>query len=177
MTNTIQIIHVVAMDNGRCIGKDNTLLWHIPADLQHFKNITSGGHIIMGRKTFESLGRPLPNRTHYIISRDDAFKQALSSKNLLNLFVFDNIQSAIDTAKTNASNDNQSKIFVIGGGEIYKQTLHQADILEITHVDIQKDGDTFYPIIDDKFSEVWRSDRQTDEKSGLNFYFARYQRQ
>lgn len=165
----IKLVHVVAISQNHCIGKDNALLWHIPADLQHFKNITSGGHIIMGRKTFESLGRLLPKRTHYVITQDKHWKAD-------GVFIFHDIQSAIDTAKINAGNQGQDKVFIIGGGEIYKQTIHQADTLEITHVNILKDGDTFYPDIPDDFKEIWRSDMQIDEKSGLGFYFTRYEK-
>lgn len=169
-TPAIKLVHVVAFDHHRCIGGNNTLLWHIPADLQHFKALTTGSHIIMGRKTFLSLGRPLPNRTHYVVSRDKDWQ-------VDGVYHFDDIDTAIDTAKINAQRDNHDKVFIIGGGQIYEQTINMADILEITHVQTQAQGDTFYPKIPPTFIPIWQSDIQTDPKSGIEFYFARYEKQ
>lgn len=168
--NNIKIVHVVAKDRQNCIGKDNDLAWHIPADLKHFKEITTGGVIVMGRKTFESLGRPLPNRTHHVITRDEAWTAD-------GVAVAHDLVTAIDNAKTDAVRLGKDKIFVIGGGEIYRQSLPMADILEITEVDLDVQGDTHYPAISDEFKEVWRSEQQTDDKSGIAFEFTTLQRQ
>lgn len=165
----IQIVHVVAIDQNHCIGKDNQLAWHIPADLQHFKNLTAGGVIVMGRKTFDSLGRLLPKRIHHVITRDtnwhyDGVKVAYD------------LDTAIKNAKADASALGTDKVFIIGGGEIYRQSLPMADILEITHIELDIQGDTFYPDVPDGFKKVWQSDKQTDDKSGTGFYFARYKK-
>ncbi len=168
--SNIHIVHVVAKDRQNCIGKNNTLAWHIPEDLKHFKRLTTGGVIIMGRKTFESLGRPLPNRTNIVITQNTAY-QAPND-----VLIFDNLNQAITHAKMLASTANQECIFIIGGGEMYHQSLGMADILEITEVDLDVQGDAFYPSISDEFIEVWRSDKQIDEKSGVSFTFVRYEK-
>lgn len=168
--NNIKIIHVVAKDRQNCIGKANDLAWHIPADLKHFKEITTGGVIVMGRKTFESLGRPLPNRTHHVITRDTAWTAD-------GVAVAHDLLTAIKSAKADATRLGKDRIFVIGGGEIYRQSLSMADILEITEVDLDVQGDTHYPAIGNEFKEIWRSEQQTDDKSGIAFEFTTWQRQ
>lgn len=169
--NKINIVHVVAIDQNRCIGKDNQLAWHIPADLKHFKTLTTGGIIVMGRKTFESLGRPLPNRTNIVITRDSAYSVPEG------VLMFDSLDSGLQHAKTLAANANQDKVFIIGGGQLYEQSLVLADILEITYVDLAIDGDTFYPTLSDEFIKTWHSPNYVDETSGVGFRFERYQRQ
>ena len=168
--NNIKIVHVVAKDRQNGIGKDNDLAWYIPADLKHFKEITTGGVIVMGRKTFESLGRPLPNRTHHVITRDAAWTAD-------GVTVAHDLATAINNAKADAVRLGKDKIFIIGGGEIYRQSLPMADILEITEVDLDVQGDTRYPAISDTFKEIWRSEQQTDDKSGIAFEFTTWQRQ
>ncbi|UNU74279.1 dihydrofolate reductase [Moraxella nasovis] len=165
----IQIVHVVAVDNSHCIGKDNQLAWHIPDDLKHFKSLTTGGVIIMGRKTFKSLGRPLPNRTNIVITRDTAW-QADDVK------VAHSLEHAISMAKNIAKSANQQAVFIIGGGEIYKQSLDMADRLEITYVNLDVAGDTFYPSQLSDFQQTFQSDVMTDEKSGIQFRFSTWQR-
>lgn len=126
---------VVAISEGnRAIGKDNKLPWHIPEDLKRFKNITSGHPIIMGRKTFESIGRPLPNRTNIIITRDPSYQAE-------NCVVVSSIEEAIQVA-TSYDND---EIFIIGGGEIFKQALPFVDKLYLTVVKGNIQGDVFFP--------------------------------
>ena len=165
----IDIIHVVAKCTNHCIGKDNQLLWHIPADLQHFKNITTGGVIVMGRKTFESLGRLLPNRSHHIITRDTTFHYD-------GVTVSHSLDDAISAATADALARGQSAIYIIGGGEIYQQSLAMADRLEITEVDIDITGDAYYPIISDDFVKTSQSDTHTCDKSGLTYRFVTYQK-
>ncbi|MDO4441288.1 MAG: dihydrofolate reductase [Moraxella sp.] len=165
----IALVQVVAFDRNHCIGKDNQLAWHIPADLKHFKAITTNGVVIMGRKTFESIGKPLPNRINWVITRDktwvaDGVKVAHS------------LEQALALASLDVLANGQDKLFIIGGAEIYRQTLDIADILEITRVDLDIGGDAFYPAILDEFKQVWQSKTQTDEKSGVQFVFCRYQR-
>ena len=111
----ITIIAAIGKNNE--LGKDNQLLWHLPADLKHFKNLTSGHPIIMGRKTYESIGKPLPNRTNIVVSRkDDRFEEGI--------LIVPSLKDAIKHAKK--INEN---IFIIGGGEIYRNTIDMADRL------------------------------------------------
>ncbi|MFN8238847.1 MAG: dihydrofolate reductase [Chitinophagales bacterium] len=125
-------IIVAAAENG-VIGKDNQLLWKLSADLKRFKNITTGHFILMGRKTFESIGKPLPNRTSLIISRN-------FNCNFENCYVFPTIHAAI----VFAANQQQDEIFVVGGGEIYRQTLPLANKIHLTVVHTEIEGDTHF---------------------------------
>ncbi|WFF38186.1 dihydrofolate reductase [Moraxella nasibovis] len=158
MKNT-QIVHVVAIDRKHCIGKDNQLAWHIPEDLKHFKAITANGVVIMGRKTFESIGKPLPNRINWVITRDKAWRA-------------DGVKVAhsLEQALTLASDDcTDGKLFIIGGGEIYRQSIDIADILEITRVDLDIGGDAFYPAIPSEFTLV--KSKPNVSEDGINFVF------
>ncbi|MEW7104967.1 dihydrofolate reductase [Acinetobacter baumannii] len=164
----VEVVHVVAMDKNHCIGKGNALPWHISADLKHFKEITQGGVVIMGRKTLESMGRALPNRVNWVITRDinwhfDGVKIAYS------------IEDALNAALEDAKNTEKQALFIIGGGEIFKQTLSIADRLELTHVDLDVQGDAHYPTIPSKFHKT-ASEQQVDEKSGTSFEFATYKK-
>ena len=165
----LEVVHVVAMDQQRCIGKGNALPWHISADLKHFKDITQGGVVVMGRKTLESMGRTLPKRVNWIITRDqhwtfEGTKIAYSIEDALNQAVAD----------VKASEKPQT-IFIIGGGEIFKQTLHIADRLELTHVALDVQGDAHYPDIPAEFKKV-ASEQHIDDKTGIAFEFASYQK-
>lgn len=163
----LEVVHVVAMDQKRCIGQGNALPWHLPADLKHFKEITQGGVVIMGRKTLESMGRTLPKRVNWVITRDqnwqfETAKIAHSIEEALNQAVADVKQS-----------EKPSSLFIIGGGEIFQQTLDFTDRLELTHVELDVQGDTYYPQIPKEFNKV-HSEKQIDEKTGIVFEFARY---
>lgn len=165
----LEVVHVVAMDEKQCIGKDNTLPWHISEDLKHFKHITQGGVVAMGRKTLESMGRVLPKRVNWIITRDqhwsfEGTKVAYSIEEAL-------AQAIPDVKKSEKPNT----IFIIGGGEIFTQTLEIADRLEITHVHLDVHGDAFYPVIPSTFKKT-QSALHTDEKSNVAFEFATYQK-
>ena len=156
---------VVAMGRNREIGKENQLLWHLPKDLKHFKEITSNHPIIMGRKTYESIGKPLPNRTNIVISRKtDWFEEGI--------LIVGSIKEAIKFAKKIDEN-----IFIIGGGNIYEQTIDLADQLEITWVDATLEADTYFPKIDEK---IWRKTdeicHEKDEKNQFNFCFQTFER-
>ena len=162
----LEVVHVVAMDQQQCIGKGNALPWHISADLKHFKEITQGGIVIMGRKTLESMGRTLPNRVNWVITRDptwhfDGTKVAHS------------IEAALIGATQDAKQSNQTALFIIGGGEIFSQTLEIADRLELTHVELDVQGDAHYPAIPVSFNKI-ASEQHTDEKTGIAFEFATY---
>ncbi len=156
---------VVAKASNNVIGAKNDLIWHLPNDLKHFKNITSGHPIIMGRKTFESLGRPLPNRTNIVVTRD----QNWSAENI-------EIETSLSKAIEAAQKIDQD-IYIIGGGNIYKQAMEFADVLYITEVHHEFDGDTYYPEIDsDEWEEVEREDFKKDEKHPYAYSFVTYKR-
>lgn len=160
--NTLIIIAAAAENNA--LGKDNQLLWHLPDDFKRFKAITTGHPIIMGRKTFESFPKPLPNRTHIVITRQADYKVPSG------VIVVNNMDDALDAA----SNDQQP--FIIGGGEIYKQAMPLADKLEITRVHSNfENADTFFPNIDEKqWKEVSRTAHDADEKHEFAFSFITY---
>lgn len=160
----MNLILICAMGEDFSIGKDNTLLWHLPADFTHFKALTTGHSIIMGRKTFESLPKMLPNRRHIIISRqmDYTIEDAI---------VVASIEEALECVK------NEEKAFVIGGGEIYRLAMPYANTLEITRVHSKFNADTFFPEID---PTLWQCTQKIfhpkDEKHLFDFTFETYQR-
>jgi dihydrofolate reductase len=138
MSNTVspsrtqKIAIVVAISENNGIGKDNQLLWHLPADLKHFKEITTGHAIIMGRKTFDSIGRPLPNRLNLVVSK--------SVQNIDGCVVFESIEAAIQFAQE----QNQTNLFIIGGDSIYKQALHLCHKLYLTRIQHSFEADSFF---------------------------------
>lgn len=163
----MKIILIAAVAENRVIGKDNQLIWKLSADLKRFKNLTSGHYILMGRKTFESLGRPLPNRTHLIITRNPEFETPEGH------YSFRTIEDAIIFS----NKIEVEKLFIIGGGEIYKQTIDLADELEITEVKTQPEGDTFFPEIKDSiWIETYREEFPADEKNEFDYAFVTYEK-
>ena len=165
----LEVVHVVAMDQNNCIGKGNDLPWHISADLKHFKEITQGGVVVMGRKTLESMGRTLPKRVNWIITRDTSWS-----------FEGTKVAYTIEDALTQAvadvkASEKPESIFIIGGGEIFKQTIHIADRLELTHIELDAKGDVFYPRIPQEFKKV-ASESHIDDKTAIAFEFATYQK-
>lgn len=133
---------IVAVSENNAIGRDNKLLWHLPDDLKYFKKTTSGSTVIMGRKTWESIGRPLPQRRNIVVS---------SKAIIPGVEVYGSLYEAIDAAKASSSPDpeNPGEIFIIGGAEIYKQSLPFADKIYLTVVNQTiTDADTFFPEID-----------------------------
>ena len=135
------ISHVVAMSNNNVIGVDNNLPWNLKTDLAHFKEYTSNKIIIMGRKTYESIGRPLPNRTNFIVSR------TLNSVTGAN--VFNNLEDSIKAAKElSTENHEQSEVVIIGGGYLFRDTISTFNKLVLTRVDCNIEGDVYYPSID-----------------------------
>lgn len=156
-------IIIVAIDENNVIGKDNQLIWHLPADLKHFKNLTMGSPIIMGRKTFESIGKPLSGRTSVIITRNKNYQQE-------GVIVVNSLEEAF-----NQLAPNTEKCYIIGGGEIYKQALNMADELEITKVHHQFEGDTFFPEIDENIWTIKSSEKhEKHEKNQFDFSFINY---
>ncbi|WP_418512850.1 dihydrofolate reductase [Corallibacter sp.] len=163
-SSTLTIIVAAGEDNA--IGKDNDLIWHLSNDLKRFKSLTNGHHIIMGRKTFESFPKPLPNRTHIVITRQERYPAPDG------VIVVNNLEDALDAARL----DKQP--YIIGGGEIYKQAMSLADKIELTRVHGTFDGaDTFFPIID---RTIWKETNSVfhdkDEKHQYSFSFITYER-
>ncbi|MDP3980681.1 MAG: dihydrofolate reductase [Chlamydiota bacterium] len=138
----MKLYHIVAMAKHHVIGKNNQLPWHFSSDLKHFKKLTIGSTVIMGRKTYQSIGKPLPDRTNYILSR--------SSSAIAGVECFASIEAAIDAVKT-------ERCYIIGGASLYAQTLHQIDGIYLTQIDADYEGDCFYPEIPSCFKEVSRS--------------------
>ena len=156
---------IVAIADNNAIGKDNALLWHISEDLKFFRRTTMGCPVIMGRKTFESIGRPLPKRTNIVVSRSGYEAPE-------GVVVVSSLEEAFDAATA------PSRAFVIGGGQIYAQALSLADRLIVTHVHtVIEDADTFFPAIDPTvWSVAERSELQTDPETGYTFEFIEYLR-
>ena len=155
---------IAAIGKNRELGKDNDLIWHLPNDLKRFKKTTSGHHIIMGRKTFESLGKPLPNRTNIIITRNKNYKAE-------GCVVVNSLEAAIKTAETD------SNPYILGGAEIYKLAIEIADVLDLTLVDAALEADAFFPKIDmNVWKEASRQDFLADEKHQYNYSFVTYTR-
>ncbi len=160
----ITIIAAIGQNNE--LGKGNDLIWHLPADLKRFKKVTSGHHIIMGRNTFDSIGKPLPNRTTIIITRNKAYNQE-------GCLVANSIEEAIELAK------DDPHIYIIGGAQIYQQALatNLIDQLDITYVHESFDADVYFPVIDmNVWEEVSREDFNADQKNKYDFSFVSYKR-
>ena len=159
---TITIIAAIAKNNA--LGKDNDLIWHLSADLKRFKKLTTGHHIIMGRKTFESIGKPLPNRITIIITRNEQYKQD-------GCLIANSLEQAISLVK------NDDNPFIIGGAQIYKQAINIADKLEITYVYNNFDADVFFPKIDlTIWKEIARETFEPDNKNKYHYSFVTYKR-
>ena len=152
------------MDRNRLIGRDNALPWRLPADLAHFRNITMGKPVVMGRKTFESIGRPLPGRTNIVLTRSLDF----SAEGVL---VADSLESALDLA------GDAAEVFVIGGGAVYEQALPQAQRLYLTLVDDEFEGDAWFPaIVPTQWREVERSRHGADERNPHDYSFVVFEK-
>lgn len=155
---------IVAMATNRAIGLNNKMPWHLSADLKKFKQITMGSPILMGRKTYESIGRPLPGRTNIIISRNSAYKQS-------GCVVFNSIKIAIDACQ------QYDEIFVIGGATFYEAMLPVADKLYLTEINKIFDADTFFPTIDrNEWREIAREDVSDDPLVDFSYSFITLER-
>ncbi|WP_337045094.1 dihydrofolate reductase [Emticicia sp. 17c] len=152
---------IVAVAENGAIGKDNQLLWRLSADLKQFKALTTGHAIIMGRKTFDSIGKPLPNRTNIVVSRQ---KSVSADEAVL---VASSLQEAIKLAYQVKADD---EVFIIGGGNIYEQALELTDKIYLTEVKANIEGDTFFPKLKaDEWKEVARQAYEKDEKNDYDF--------
>lgn len=160
----ISIIAAIGKNNE--LGKKNTLLWDLPVDMKHFRETTRGHTVIMGQKTFESIGRPLPNRRNIVVTREDSF-QAEGVE----------ISKSLEDTLASFANSKE-EVFVIGGGQIYKQSIDKADRLYVTHVDMEdKDADTYFPeIIPIVWNEVSHDAHEKDKDNIYPYIFSIYER-
>lgn len=184
-----EVAQIAAISSNRCIGKDNKLPWHISEDLQHFKAMTTKqnrstsdsaiqGIVIMGRKTFESMGsKPLPKRVSFIITTQLDYAQQKGLENTDNAYVVHNLDDALTQAASLAHGAHLDTIWVIGGERVFSEALMYTDRVELTHVDIDvKDGDAFYPELPSEFAVAAESEQKHDEKSNLDFRFVTYKK-
>jgi dihydrofolate reductase len=157
---------IAAAAENDALGKGNSLLWHLPDDFKRFKSLTTGHHIIMGRKTFESFPRPLPNRTHLIITRDGGYDPGFP-----NCTVVHGMEDAL------AQTGEDPIPFIIGGGEIYALAMPYCEVIELTRVHAEPEADTFFPKID---PAVWKLVREEfhpkDERHDHAFTYMTYHR-
>ena len=170
---------IVALADNNAIGRDNALLWHISEDLKFFKRTTSGCPVIMGRRTFESIGRPLPKRTNIVISRGfDAPEGVVVVGSLADAYAVAEKGLPVEPAITTVIPDpvGNPRCFIMGGGQIYAQAMSDADRLIVTHVHTMiENADTFFPKIDPSVWEVTeRSEMLHDEETGYDFEFVEY---
>ena len=156
---------IAAVSENNALGKDNQLLWHLPEDFKRFKTLTSGHYIVMGRKTFESFPKPLPNRTHLIITRQPNYQAPEGC------VVVSSLEKAMELCPAN------EEAFVIGGGEIYQQAINIVDKIDVTRVHTTIDADTFFPEIDTNIWKlVFEEFHPKDEKHAFDFTFLTYVR-
>lgn len=157
---------IVAASQNDVIGKDNQLPWHMPADMKYFKQMTSGHCIIMGRKTFDALGKPLPNRTNIIITRQEDFTME-------GCVVVNQLQAAVDAAR----DMGETECFIIGGGDIFIQALVWTDKIYLTRIHHEFEGDTFFPALNKgDWKETAAEKHLPDEKNKYAFSFLVYER-
>lgn len=152
------------MAENRVIGVNNTLPWRLPADLRHFRQLTTGHHVIMGRRNYESIGKPLPDRTNIVITRNPGYHAPGC-----------NVKHSLVEALQGIQNDPE--VFIIGGAEIYRQTIGDSDRIYLTlvHADIR--GDTYFPEFDAReWHEISRTRHEADEKNPYAYSFITYDR-
>ena len=166
---------IVATADNNIIGKDNDMPWHLPADLAYFKKVTLGKPIIMGRKTYESIGRPLPGRRNIVISRDENYVPIGDAAKSVD--VVTSVEQALALVDGSSEGDAVEEIMVIGGGAIYKHCLPNADRLYVTHIKAAIDGDTQFPNYDDGCWQKISSElRASDENNAYDLDFCVYER-
>ncbi len=155
---------IVAVSRNRVIGHQGKLPWHLPADLRHFKQMTWGKPVLMGRVTHHSIGRPLPGRHNIVLSRDPDYSAA-------GCCVVNSVQQGVQAAGT------APELMVIGGAELYRQTLPLAQRIELTEVDVTLPGDRYFPMLDPQlWREVWRCEHSADDRNPYAYRFIRLER-
>ena len=161
----MQISLIVAMAEQRVIGRGNTMPWHLPADLRHFKAVTMGKPVVMGRRTFESIGRPLPGRRNLVISRNPEWQAA-------GVDVAPSLEAAL------AMLADYEEVMIIGGGQLYAEALPRADRLYLTHIELAVEGDTFFPDYQrHQWQQIEQSSHPADDKNPHAYRFETLQRQ
>lgn len=160
----MEIILIAATSENNVLGKDNDLVWHLPDDFKRFKQMTTGHPIVMGRKTFESFPKPLPNRTHYIITRQEDYEAK-------DCVVVHSLEEAINKLK------KAPVVFIIGGGQIYHQAIDLGTKIELTRVHTEAEGDAFFPEID---LAKWRLTNEIfhpkDDRHAFDFTYQTFER-
>ena len=160
------ISQIVAVSTNGVIGKDNDLIWRLSSDLKYFKKVTTGHHIIMGRKNYESIGRPLPNRTSVIITRNKDYQAD-------GCVIVNSLSEALNVARDNG----ETEACIIGGGEIYNMSLAITDKVYLTEVHEEFEGDTYYPALDkSKWKEVSRDSFKADDKNAHDYSFVVFEK-
>ncbi len=155
---------IAAVANNNALGKNNQLIWHLPADLIRFKKTTLNHYIIMGRKTFESLGKPLPNRTTVIVTRNNEYKAD-------GCIVVHSLKEALEVSK------KDENVFILGGAKIYEQAINFADVLDITLIHHNFEADVYFPKIDASiWKESTRQNLKADDKNKYDYSFVTYTR-
>lgn len=155
---------IAAVGRNKALGKNNDLIWHLPADLRRFKEVTRGHHVIMGRKTFESLGKPLPHRTNIIVSRNSNYKAD-------GCVVVGSLEEALKEAQSDPNP------YILGGAQIYEQALEVADRMDLTLVHEDFEADAFFPdFSDENWEETGRQDFKKDEKNPYDYSFVQYKK-
>ena len=166
----IAVVLLAAVADNGVIGRDNALPWRLSTDLKRFKAMTLGKPVVMGRKTYLSIGKPLPGRTNIVVTRDRNFRAE-------GALVANSVDAALDMARDDARHRGASEIMVIGGTEIFEQTMGLADRLEITHVHASPEGDVYFPAID---PALWRETERDEQPAGArddaSVSFVTYQR-
>ena len=162
---TLSIIAILSAND--VIGRDNTLPWHMPADLKRFKSLTMGHHLIMGRKTYESIGRPLPGRINVVVTRSAGFAPDGVA-----------VARSVDEAISKAEATGDPEIFIGGGADVFAQTLHRADRMYLTRIHEDFAGDTFFPEFDDvaEWKLIDAEHFEGDEKNAYPYSFLTYER-
>ncbi|MCC3792128.1 type 3 dihydrofolate reductase [Vibrio parahaemolyticus] len=155
---------IAAMADNRVIGKDNQMPWHLPADFAWFKRCTMGKPVVMGRKTYDSIGRPLPGRLNIVISRDE-------SLSIEGITTVTSVEKALEAA------GNVEEVMIIGGGAIYASCLAMANKLYVTYIDAVVEGDTQFPDWGNEFKETYSETYQADEKNAYNMRFTILEKQ
>ncbi len=160
----MKISVIAAMSQNHIIGRDGALPWHLPTDLARFKSITTGHTVIMGRKTFESVGQPLPNRRTIVITRNNDYQGA-------GVFIAHSLDEALDHAA------REDEVFILGGEAVYRIALPRADRLYLTIIHATIEGDTYFPTLDfDDWKLVEDERHEADDRHAYAFSFRRYER-
>lgn len=165
MNTKPKLAAIVACADNRVIGNNNALPWHLPEDLKHFKNTTMGKPLIMGRLTFDSLGKPLPGRPHIVVTRQPHWSYS-------GVQTANSLEQAIDLGVQKADELNVDEVMIVGGAKIYHQALPLADVLYVTEVHTKVDGDALFPEIDPAYwQEIERDGPHSCENNGLRYSF------